>query len=104
MILEPLRLRGVTNSNRYEIIDHAVNCINQSRGWVTNHAMYSDTIIVINFDIQIKGVINLIKLLNSNGLHLMKENVDSINNLENEILKNNLEDEIIGSIQITFIK
>ncbi|UOY93023.1 hypothetical protein MUG87_02480 [Ectobacillus sp. JY-23] len=103
MIPENIRIRGATRENRYEMIDYAVHCIHTSSGWITNHNTFSDKVIVIHFEIEIKGVRRLLELLNGNGLKLLDESVQVIENFPEAIEKEYGDKEIKGSIQITFI-
>ncbi|MEE6452745.1 hypothetical protein RAH41_19450 [Gottfriedia acidiceleris] len=102
MIPDYIRIRGTTKENRYLIIDYVVSCINSCSGYVTNHTMFSDAIIVINFEIELIGVSKLLNLMNSNGIKLLDESI-----AVKESFPENLEDkfrskEIMGSIQISF--
>lgn len=103
MLPSVIRVKGFTRENRYEMIDYAVNSIQTCGGWVTNHTMYSNKIIVINFEIEAKGVRNLLHLFNQNGLVLFAESSQMMNEFSEYIVKGKEEKEIVGSINITFI-
>ena len=68
MLPNPIRIKGFTRGNRHEMIDHAVNTISRCTGWVTNPSMYANKVIVINFEIEARGVRELILSLNQNGV------------------------------------
>ncbi|PFI59467.1 hypothetical protein COI68_27170 [Priestia megaterium] len=103
MIPECIRIIGFTKENRYKIIDHAVKCISDSGGWVTNHTMYSTAIIVINFEIEIQYVKKLLEMLNRNGLNLIEESIDIAKDFPNNVEKVDNVKELIGSVRITFV-
>lgn len=104
MLLDYLRIRGTTKENRYKIIDYVVICINNCSGYVTNHSMYSDAIIVINFEIELNGVDKLLNLLDGNGIKLLDESI-KIKEIVSSSFKQNTkftDKEIMGSVQISF--
>ncbi|MED1205292.1 hypothetical protein [Heyndrickxia acidicola] len=103
MLPRAIRIKGFTRENRYEMIDYAVSIISKCAGWVTNHTMYSNKMIVINFEIEVRGVRELLQLLNQNGLKLFEESNEIVKNFQENIVKGNEDKEIIGSINITFI-
>lgn len=103
MLPKSIRIQGFTRENRHEMVDYAVNSITKCSGWVTNHTMYSNKMIVLNFEIEVKGVSELLILLNQNGLTLFKESTELIHDFPEDSVKANAEKEIIGSINITFI-
>ncbi|MDZ5473255.1 hypothetical protein SM124_16175 [Bacillus sp. 31A1R] len=59
--------------------------------------------IVLNFEIEVRGVRELLLLLNQNGLILFEESNEMINNFPENMIKTNEDKEIQGSINITFI-
>lgn len=104
MLLDYLRIRGTTSENRYKIIDYVVSCINNCSGYVTNHSMYSDAIIVINFEIELDGVNKLLNLLDGNGIKLLDESIE-IKETFSSNFKQNVQStakEVMGSVQISF--
>lgn len=103
MLPRALRIKGFTRENRHEMIDYAVSCISKCTGWVTNHTMYSNKMIVINFEIEVKGVRDLLHLLNENGLQLFEDSNKIINMFPEETVKANEDKEMLGSINITFL-
>ncbi|TDB49812.1 hypothetical protein EPL02_12050 [Bacillus sp. CBEL-1] len=103
MLPETIRIQGFTRENRYKMIDYAVSSISKCAGWVTNHTMYSNKVIVINFEIEIRGVRQLLQLLNQNGLSLFEESNKIIHHFPEDYGANNPKKEMIGSINITFI-
>lgn len=102
MIPDYLRIRATTRDNRYLIIDYVVSCINNCSGYVTNHTMYSDAIIVINFEIELIGVSKLLNLMSSNGINLLKESIEIKERFPENLGKELKDKEIMGSIQISF--
>ncbi|TDL76096.1 hypothetical protein [Peribacillus frigoritolerans] len=103
MIPRTIRLKGFTKENRHEMIDYTVRSISNCSGWVTNHTMYSNKIIVINFEIEVKGVKDLLSLLNSNGISLFDESIKIAKDFPENLVEANKDKEIMGSVNITFI-
>ncbi|WP_338780160.1 hypothetical protein [Metabacillus sp. FJAT-52054] len=103
MLPDTIRLKGFTRENRHEMIDYAAGSISNCSGWVTNHTMYSNKIIVINFEMEVKGVKELIHLLNSNGMTLFEDSLKIIADFPENLVEADKEKEIMGSINITFI-
>jgi hypothetical protein len=103
MLPNPIRIKGFTRENRHEKIDHAVNTISRCTGWVTNHSMYANKVIVINFEIEARGVRELILSLNQHSLILFEESRSIIDQFPEEVLLENGEEELKGSLNITFV-
>ncbi|WP_282035306.1 hypothetical protein [Metabacillus indicus] len=103
MLPRTIRLKGFTKENRHEMIDYAINSISKCSGWVTNHTMYANKMIVINFEIEVRGVKELLHLLNQNGLVLLEKSNEIIKEFPDNIVQTNCNKEITGSINITFI-
>lgn len=103
MLPRVIRIKGFTRENRYGMIDYAVSSISKCSGWVTNHTMYANKMIVINFEIEVKGVRELLHLFNQNGLVLSEESIELLNDFPEDIVIANKDKEIIGSINITFV-
>ncbi|MCD7035261.1 hypothetical protein LRR81_13520 [Metabacillus sp. GX 13764] len=103
MIPETLRLKGFTKANRYEMIDYAVSSITKSSGWVINHTMYANKMIVINFELEAKGARKLIDLLNRNGMVLFDDSIRLADDFPEVLDAADEVREIQGSVNITFI-
>ncbi|WGG44699.1 hypothetical protein [Rossellomorea sp. DA94] len=103
MVPRVIRIKGFTRENRHEMIDYTVSSISKCSGWITNHTMYSNKMIVINFEIEVRGVRNLLNLLNQNGVKLFEDSNKIINSFPESIIKANEDKEIMGTINITFI-
>ncbi|MGM0752442.1 MAG: hypothetical protein ACQET6_10935 [Bacillota bacterium] len=103
MLPSAIRIKGFTRENRHEMIDYAVSSISKCSGWVTNHTMYSNKMIVINFEIEVSGIKELLHLLYQNGLNLFEESNEIINTFPEIIVKTNADKEMIGSLNLTFI-
>lgn len=103
MVPIAIRIKGFTRENRHEMIDYAVSSISDSSGWVTNHTMYSNKMIVINFEIEMKGIKKLLDLLNQNGIRLFEESRTIAHHFTEDMVKANESKEIMGTVNITFI-
>ncbi|PFA69204.1 hypothetical protein CN378_04840 [Bacillus sp. AFS015802] len=58
---------------------------------------------LLNFEIELKGVRELIHLLNQNGLTLFEEINELLNIFTEEVITQKADKEIMGSINITFL-
>ncbi|WP_341357445.1 hypothetical protein [Rossellomorea sp. y25] len=103
MLPSTIRLKGFTRENRHEMIDYAVSSISRCTGWVTNHTMYSNKMIVISFEIEARGIRELVHSLNQNGLNLFEESNEIMNQFPEISVKAHEDKEIKGSINLTFI-
>ncbi|MTH53540.1 hypothetical protein GKZ89_09010 [Bacillus mangrovi] len=101
MLPDRIRLFSSTTENRHAMIDYASRSISKRSGWIKNHTMYSNAMIVINFEIEAKDVKELLGDLNQEGMKLFQESLELAAAFPEEV--QNGEKEISGSLRITFI-
>lgn len=103
MIPRSLQITAITKDDRHNMIDYAVSSINMCSGWITNHTMFSNAAICINFQMEAKGVNRLLKLLNNNGMNLSDKSIELEKIFLAELDDKDKHKEIFGAINITFV-
>lgn len=95
-----LRLDGFTRAERIGITDRISEAINQAGGWITDFHQYSNILICINFQVPIVYLDKLTTTLKETELQLSQESLEQLMPAHDSMPK---EQELIGTLQITFI-
>ena len=95
-----LRLDGFTRTERIEMTNRVSEAINQAGAWITDFHLYSNILICINFQIPSTDLGKLAATLQETGLQLSQESLEQLTPATDTMLKEN---ELIGTLQITFV-
>lgn len=95
-----LRLDGFTEAERIGMTDRVSEAINQAGAWITDFHQYSNILICINFQVSIVNLDRLAVTLQETGLQLSQESLEQLMSTHDSMLK---EQELVGTLQITFI-
>ncbi len=95
-----LRLDGFTRAERIGLTYRVSEAINQAGAWITDFHQYSNILICINFQVPIVNLDKLAATLQETDLQLSQESLAQLMPDHDSMLK---EQELIGTLQITFI-
>ncbi len=95
-----LRLDGFTQAERIQMTAQVSNGISEAGAWITDLHQYSDTLIVINFQVPLPNLDRLATALQDTGLHLSQESLDQLMPVNDSTLE---DEERPGTLQITFV-
>ncbi|AHM57622.1 hypothetical protein EAL2_808p01160 (plasmid) [Peptoclostridium acidaminophilum DSM 3953] len=101
-----IRLNSSTRHERHTVIAHAREAISKSGGWILDFKMFSNVSINIVFQMALGDVGKLEHALEQVEIKLYPESIDALEGfvqIANELPRKKLENEIFGTLQITFI-
>ena len=93
-----LRLQGVTNENRHQVIDLAKHAITNGGGWIVDFQQFSNLSINLRFELEGGNLTRFVESLIAAGIRINAESLTNIASMKEQSLN-----ELKGSLQITFL-
>ena len=93
-----LRLIGVTDKDRHQVVAQAQAAINDCGGWIADFHLFSNLSICLNFELPVNNLEPFQAALFKAGIQLNAESTESLPKFPQQT-----DSEIKGSLQITFL-